>query len=167
MNPPKKLPVRNWLELFQTVFFWAPFWKWTLVIAGIADFARPASTISKNNSMSLILNGTLGMVYWFFKFSFWNELSAKHQKLLDSIGLLYLETLREWLVQSFLLLWDSFKLFVLFITSKLYWLLINLSNQLSHLSKLKNKNMFTKNLMMRNSHRNSDLKVRSHSLFRC
>ena len=40
------------------------------MIAGITDFARPASTISKNNSMSLILNGTLGMIYSFFEFQF-------------------------------------------------------------------------------------------------
>ena len=26
----------------KTIFFWAPFWKWTIVIAGIADLARPA-----------------------------------------------------------------------------------------------------------------------------
>ena len=26
----------------KTIFFWAPLWKWTIVIAGIADLARPA-----------------------------------------------------------------------------------------------------------------------------
>ena len=26
----------------KTIFFWAPFWKWTIVIAGLADLARPS-----------------------------------------------------------------------------------------------------------------------------
>ena len=43
----------------KTVFFWAPFWKWTIVLAGIADLARPAKNISKNNSASLVANGTI------------------------------------------------------------------------------------------------------------
>ena len=30
------------LTNLQTVFFWAPAWKWSLVIAGISDLARPA-----------------------------------------------------------------------------------------------------------------------------
>ena len=43
------------------MFFWAPMWKWTMVIAGIADFARPASQLSRNNAASLVVNGVIGL----------------------------------------------------------------------------------------------------------
>ena len=44
---------------FQTVFFWAPAWKWSLVIAGISDLARPAHKLSMNNQISLVANGAV------------------------------------------------------------------------------------------------------------
>ena len=31
-----------------------------MVIAGIADFARPASQLSRNNAASLVVNGVIG-----------------------------------------------------------------------------------------------------------
>lgn len=43
----------------QTVFFWAPAWKWSLVIAGISDLARPAHKLSMNNQISLVANGAV------------------------------------------------------------------------------------------------------------
>jgi len=43
----------------KTIFFWAPMWKWTIVIAGIADLFRPASNISMNNCAALMANGTV------------------------------------------------------------------------------------------------------------
>ena len=37
----------------KTVFFWAPAWKWSLVVVGLSEMTRPASKISLNNSVSL------------------------------------------------------------------------------------------------------------------
>ena len=42
----------------KTIFFWAPFWKWTIVIAGIADLARPAHrTVTMFQACILFLTG--------------------------------------------------------------------------------------------------------------
>ncbi len=37
----------------KTIHFWAPFAKWSLVIAGLGDLARPADRLSRNQSISL------------------------------------------------------------------------------------------------------------------
>merc|ERR1719476_804190 len=49
----------------KTVFFWAPAWKWSLVIAGISDLARPAHQLSRNNSVSLVANGAV-YTRWYY-----------------------------------------------------------------------------------------------------
>ena len=43
----------------KTIHFWAPFAKWSLVIAGIGDLARPANKLSKNQSISLAATGLI------------------------------------------------------------------------------------------------------------
>jgi len=43
----------------KTVFFWAPAWKWSLVVAGLSDLARPAHKLSLNNSVALVANGAI------------------------------------------------------------------------------------------------------------
>jgi hypothetical protein len=43
----------------KTIHFWAPFAKWSLVIAGISDLARPASKLSLNQSASLAGTGLI------------------------------------------------------------------------------------------------------------
>jgi hypothetical protein len=43
----------------KTIHFWAPFAKWSLVIAGIGDLARPADKLSKNQSLSLAATGLI------------------------------------------------------------------------------------------------------------
>ncbi|KAG8040652.1 hypothetical protein G9C98_002648, partial [Cotesia typhae] len=44
----------------QTIFFWAPAFKWGLVIAGLGDLQRPADKISISQSGAL---GVTGMIW--------------------------------------------------------------------------------------------------------
>ncbi|KAK7729833.1 hypothetical protein SLS53_009131 [Cytospora paraplurivora] len=44
---------------FKTVHFWAPVMKWALVLAGIADFARPASSLSLQQNGALTATGLI------------------------------------------------------------------------------------------------------------
>ncbi len=41
----------------KTIHFWAPLFKWGLVIAGINDLKRPASQLSLSQSTSLSMTG--------------------------------------------------------------------------------------------------------------
>merc|ERR1739838_498506 len=50
----------------KTVFFWAPAWKWSLVIAGISDLARPAHKLSLNANISLVANGAV-YTRWYYR----------------------------------------------------------------------------------------------------
>jgi hypothetical protein len=43
----------------RTVHFWAPVMKWALVLAGIADFARPAEKLSLTQNAALTATGTI------------------------------------------------------------------------------------------------------------
>jgi mitochondrial pyruvate carrier 2 len=47
----------------KTIHFWAPFAKWSLVIAGASDLARPAQKLSKNQSISLAATGLIWSRY--------------------------------------------------------------------------------------------------------
>lgn len=47
----------------KTIHFWAPLFKWGLVIAGISDFSRPASQLSFAQSTSLSLTGFIWSRY--------------------------------------------------------------------------------------------------------
>uniref|UniRef100_A0A8H7NIT8 Mitochondrial pyruvate carrier n=1 Tax=Bionectria ochroleuca TaxID=29856 RepID=A0A8H7NIT8_BIOOC len=44
---------------FKTVHFWAPIMKWAIVIAGIADFARPAEKLSFTQNFALTCTGLI------------------------------------------------------------------------------------------------------------
>lgn len=46
-----------------TVFFWAPTFKWGLVIAGIGDLRRPPETISLSQTASLMITGAIWSRY--------------------------------------------------------------------------------------------------------
>ncbi|XP_011631235.2 mitochondrial pyruvate carrier 2-like [Pogonomyrmex barbatus] len=46
-----------------TIFFWAPTFKWGLVIAGIGDINRPADTISLSQTASLMITGAIWSRY--------------------------------------------------------------------------------------------------------
>ncbi|GAB7352605.1 hypothetical protein MBLNU459_g2984t2 [Dothideomycetes sp. NU459] len=43
----------------KTVHFWAPIMKWGLVIAGAADFARPAESLSLSQNAALMATGLI------------------------------------------------------------------------------------------------------------
>lgn len=47
----------------QTIFFWAPTFKWCLVGAGLADYARPADKLSLTQSAALTATGTIWARY--------------------------------------------------------------------------------------------------------
>ncbi|XP_018567962.1 mitochondrial pyruvate carrier 2 [Anoplophora glabripennis] len=47
----------------KTIFFWAPVFKWGLVIAGIADLTRPADTISPAQTTALAATGVIWSRY--------------------------------------------------------------------------------------------------------
>ncbi|EZA51750.1 mitochondrial pyruvate carrier 2 isoform X2 [Ooceraea biroi] len=47
----------------QTIFFWAPAFKWGLVMAGVGDLQRPASKISISQSGALGITGLIWTRY--------------------------------------------------------------------------------------------------------
>ncbi|XP_003384059.1 PREDICTED: mitochondrial pyruvate carrier 2-like [Amphimedon queenslandica] len=47
----------------KTIFFWAPTFKWGLVIAGLADINRPAEKLSLNQSTALAATGIIWSRY--------------------------------------------------------------------------------------------------------
>ncbi|XP_053956128.1 mitochondrial pyruvate carrier 2-like [Anastrepha ludens] len=47
----------------KTVFFWAPLFKWTLVIAGLSDLARPAESLSVPQCAALAATGIIWSRY--------------------------------------------------------------------------------------------------------
>lgn len=48
----------------KTVFFWAPIFKWTLVVASLKDlYSRPPETLSIPQSLSLALTGIVWSRY--------------------------------------------------------------------------------------------------------
>ncbi|XP_011302219.1 mitochondrial pyruvate carrier 2 [Fopius arisanus] len=58
--PEKLQPMWNHPAGPQTIFFWAPAFKWGLVIAGLGDLSRPASKISLSQSAAL---GATGLIW--------------------------------------------------------------------------------------------------------
>lgn len=61
---PKRLqPLWNHAAGPKTVFFWAPAFKWTLVLAGLGDLNRPASQLSVGQSASLFATGCIWSRY--------------------------------------------------------------------------------------------------------
>ena len=61
--PKKLMPLWKHPAGLQTIHFWAPAFKWGLVIAGIADLARPAEKLSFSQSASLAATGTIWSRY--------------------------------------------------------------------------------------------------------
>uniref|UniRef100_A0A182WLX5 Mitochondrial pyruvate carrier n=1 Tax=Anopheles minimus TaxID=112268 RepID=A0A182WLX5_9DIPT len=47
----------------KTVFFWAPVFKWGLVVAGLSDLRRPADQLSISQSASLAATGIIWSRY--------------------------------------------------------------------------------------------------------
>ncbi|XP_048049373.1 mitochondrial pyruvate carrier 2b [Megalobrama amblycephala] len=63
MLPAKLRPVYNHPAGPKTVFFWAPMFKWGLVMAGLADMARPAEKLSTSQSFVLTATGLIWSRY--------------------------------------------------------------------------------------------------------
>ncbi|XP_006622913.1 mitochondrial pyruvate carrier 3-like [Apis dorsata] len=61
--PQKFQPLWNHPAGPQTIFFWAPAFKWGLVIAGLGDLQRPASQISISQSTALGITGLIWTRY--------------------------------------------------------------------------------------------------------
>ncbi|XP_014666448.1 PREDICTED: mitochondrial pyruvate carrier 2-like [Priapulus caudatus] len=61
--PSKFQPVWNHAAGPKTVFFWAPVFKWALVIAGISDLKRPADKLSVMQSGALAATGIIWSRY--------------------------------------------------------------------------------------------------------
>ncbi|KAA0193831.1 Mitochondrial pyruvate carrier [Fasciolopsis buskii] len=47
----------------KTIFFWAPTFKWALVIAGISDMTRPVEKVSTYQSVALTATGLIWSRY--------------------------------------------------------------------------------------------------------
>lgn len=47
----------------KTIHFWAPAFKWALVIAGLADINRPAELVSLSQSAALAATGVIWARY--------------------------------------------------------------------------------------------------------
>ncbi|XP_078415814.1 mitochondrial pyruvate carrier 2b [Cetorhinus maximus] len=63
MLPPRMKPFYEHPAGPRTVFFWAPIMKWSLVIAGLADMARPANKLSPSQSGVLCATGLIWSRY--------------------------------------------------------------------------------------------------------
>ncbi|KAJ8253055.1 hypothetical protein GJAV_G00208630 [Gymnothorax javanicus] len=63
MLPPKFRPFYNHPAGPKTVFFWAPMFKWGLVLAGLADLTRPAEKLSTSQSAVLTATGLIWSRY--------------------------------------------------------------------------------------------------------
>jgi len=61
--PAKLQPLWNHPAGPKTVFFWAPAFKWSLVIAGLGDLSRPANQLSVGQSASLFATGVIWSRY--------------------------------------------------------------------------------------------------------
>ncbi|PWA31491.1 hypothetical protein CCH79_00002633 [Gambusia affinis] len=61
--PAKLKPLYNHPAGPKTVFFWAPMFKWGLVMAGLADMTRPADKLSTSQSAVLTATGLIWSRY--------------------------------------------------------------------------------------------------------
>ncbi|XP_076236287.1 uncharacterized protein LOC143180442 [Calliopsis andreniformis] len=61
--PEKLQPLWNHPAGPQTIFFWAPAFKWGLVIAGLGDLQRPANQLSVGQSSALGITGLIWTRY--------------------------------------------------------------------------------------------------------
>ena len=69
----------------KTVHFWAPIMKWGLVLAGAADFARPASDLSLSQNAALTCTGLI-WTRWCFIIKPRNMFLASVNFLLFCVG---------------------------------------------------------------------------------
>ncbi|RXN10776.1 mitochondrial pyruvate carrier 2-like protein [Labeo rohita] len=63
MLPPKLRPLYNHPAGPKTVFFWAPVFKWGLVVAGFSDMTRPPEKLSVSQSCVITATGFIWSRY--------------------------------------------------------------------------------------------------------
>ncbi|GAB1604811.1 mitochondrial pyruvate carrier 2-like [Argonauta hians] len=61
--PARFAPLWNHPAGPKTIFFWAPAFKWSLVIAGLGDLSRPAEKLSLSQSAALMATGLIWSRY--------------------------------------------------------------------------------------------------------
>ncbi|KAF6239529.1 hypothetical protein HO173_002073 [Letharia columbiana] len=69
----------------KTVHFWAPVMKWSIVLAGISDFARPAESLSLTQNVALTATGVI-WTRWCFVIKPRNLLLAAVNFFLGCVG---------------------------------------------------------------------------------
>ncbi|EED19213.1 UPF0041 domain protein [Talaromyces stipitatus ATCC 10500] len=79
----------------KTVHFWAPVMKWSLVIAGISDLARPAEKLSLTQNLALMATGSI-WTRWCFVITPKNMLLAAVNFFLACTGLAQVTRIFLW-----------------------------------------------------------------------
>ncbi|KAM0800165.1 hypothetical protein BDR22DRAFT_266664 [Usnea florida] len=69
----------------KTVHFWAPVMKWSIVLAGVSDFARPAESLSLTQNVALTATGII-WTRWCFVIKPRNLLLAAVNFFLGCVG---------------------------------------------------------------------------------
>ncbi|KAK4219078.1 hypothetical protein QBC37DRAFT_411208 [Rhypophila decipiens] len=80
---------------FKTVHFWAPVMKWALVLAGIADFARPAEKLSLTQNAALTATGLI-WTRWCLIIKPKNYLLAAVNFFLGMVGIVQVSRITMW-----------------------------------------------------------------------
>ncbi|MCJ1453065.1 hypothetical protein MMC28_003410 [Mycoblastus sanguinarius] len=71
----------------KTVHFWAPVMKWSIVLAGVSDFARPAESLSLTQNIALTATGVI-WTRWCFVIRPQNMLLAAVNFFLGCVGVI-------------------------------------------------------------------------------
>ncbi|EON66423.1 hypothetical protein W97_05520 [Coniosporium apollinis CBS 100218] len=89
VEPPSNLNAfqRLWRSPIgpKTVHFWAPIFKWGVVLTGISDFARPAESLSLTQNLALMATGAI-WTRWCFVIKPRNIFLASVNFLLFCVG---------------------------------------------------------------------------------
>ncbi|KAM7205364.1 putative mitochondrial pyruvate carrier 2 [Rhypophila sp. PSN 637] len=80
---------------FKTVHFWAPVMKWALVLAGVADFARPAEKLSLTQNAALTATGLI-WTRWCLIIKPKNYLLAAVNFFLGMVGIVQVSRITMW-----------------------------------------------------------------------
>ncbi|KAK1833179.1 upf0041 domain protein [Podospora conica] len=79
----------------KTVHFWAPVMKWGLVLAGVSDFARPASSLSLTQNGALTATGII-WTRWCLIIKPKNYLLAAVNFFLGLVGVVQVSRIMMW-----------------------------------------------------------------------
>ncbi|KKY33897.1 putative upf0041 domain protein [Diaporthe ampelina] len=80
---------------FKTVHFWAPVMKWALVLAGVADFGRPAEKLSLQQNGALTATGLI-WTRWCLIIKPKNYLLAAVNFFLGVVGVVQVSRILAW-----------------------------------------------------------------------